>query len=733
MSSWSSRTRKAKAKAKSGNDGDDDDRRRLRENDDYHDDTTTAENDDDRDNRNDDDEDFGWYVGGNGGERRGNRRQQQRQHRQRLTVPTLLLDRSKLVENVCDMVSRHNTTSEVRLRHHCKTHQSSAVAGWVRDEQHRQSDGDGEAGGGDDDGEDDDETDSCWRCYCEEDGSERRGKDDAATAAASAAADVVVDFDGDDDGGGCRCCSTGITVSSVGMAEHFIIANNDDDDGIAGSERGRRGPKSSKTLRWKDVTVAFPFNLHEMKRVNDLLLFPRLLPSSESETECRRNGCRCRCSLRLGLVVENEEAIEYLARNLVRKRRRTTRRDDSEQHQQQPLLTTSSSSSPAAMRRPSSILRVWIKIDTGYRRTGVPFDDAERIGRLLQLINKRLVNVRNNVTTTTATDDGDDVRVRLAGFLVHAGHSYEARTPAHLSKVHHQTLSAVSSLRRSFQDRYPHLRYSIGDTPCCSTQDDYYPYVDEIRPGNFVFYDVEQSVIGSCGVDRIAVCLACPVVAKHPDRGVLVVYGGSVHLSKDSVVDPRTGETIYGLPVSIDRNTGEWGPPWPGNSRVVKLSQEHGIVRVTDDVPIMDKIRIGDFIGILPVHSCLAADCMGSYLLTKEGRWITDHYRVRAVSLSGDGAEGCTAKPCDEVEGNASPPRNTRTERIDYPPPARTLKGEAQVDKFLETLSLNKETGKRLSMQQLRDIVAFGELAEQAAVDREIIVVDGNNDSDDSN
>jgi len=33
--------------------------------------------------------------------------------------------------------------------------------------------------------------------------------------------------------------------------------------------------------------------------------------------------------------------------------------------------------------------------------------------------------------------------------------------------------------------------------------------VDEIRPGNFVFYDLMQYRIGSCSVGQIAVAMAC--------------------------------------------------------------------------------------------------------------------------------------------------------------------------------------------------------------------------------
>ncbi len=47
--------------------------------------------------------------------------------------------------------------------------------------------------------------------------------------------------------------------------------------------------------------------------------------------------------------------------------------------------------------------------------------------------------------------------------------------------------------------------------------------VDEFRPGNFVFYDYMQYLIGSCQLSDIAVCLSAPVIALHEDRGEVVV------------------------------------------------------------------------------------------------------------------------------------------------------------------------------------------------------------------
>ena len=44
---------------------------------------------------------------------------------------------------------------------------------------------------------------------------------------------------------------------------------------------------------------------------------------------------------------------------------------------------------------------------------------------------------------------------------------------------------------------------------------------------------------------------------------------------------------------------------------LISLSQEHGIIRASDK--LINEISIGDVIGIIPVHSCMTANLMGSY------------------------------------------------------------------------------------------------------------------------
>jgi len=236
-------------------------------------------------------------------------------------------------------------------------------------------------------------------------------------------------------------------------------------------------------------------------------------------------------------------------------------------------------------------INVFIKIDIGNHRTGVAFDDLPQIETVL-----------------AAVDTSD--HIRFAGFLGHAGHSYDANGFEETSKIHHESIARLTKLKQYYLARYPHLILSTGDTPTCSLMEDF-SAVDEIRPGNFVFYDLMQSRIGSCSNKEIAVEMACPVVAIHKERNELIIYGGAVHFSKERIEDDIKG-TIYGE--VVENKEEGWGEPIEG-MHVSKLSQEHGTVLVPPH--LIDQYKIGDIIIILPVHSCLTSQAMNGYVTTQ--------------------------------------------------------------------------------------------------------------------
>lgn len=234
-------------------------------------------------------------------------------------------------------------------------------------------------------------------------------------------------------------------------------------------------------------------------------------------------------------------------------------------------------------------VHIWIKIDTGYRRTGIIWDNFDEIDRLAEFLK-------------------NSKKLKFEGFLAHAGHTYRARIKEEVEHIFEDSVTKLVSLRKRYKTIFPQLKISYGDTPSCSIIENLHD-IDEIRPGNFVFYDIMQTIIGSCKEKQVAVALACPVVAKHKDRNTIVIYGGGVHLSKESII-LHDGTEIFGK-IALPQNNG-WGETLDG-CYVSSVSQEHGIITVNSRM--FDKIKPGDILYILPVHSCLTSDLMQGYSL----------------------------------------------------------------------------------------------------------------------
>ncbi len=234
----------------------------------------------------------------------------------------------------------------------------------------------------------------------------------------------------------------------------------------------------------------------------------------------------------------------------------------------------------------------YIDIDTGYGRTGVKSYKFDQIEMIIQTasLNKKLV---------------------FSGFYCHAGHSYKAKNPEERNEIHLKAVADLQNLKIQFASYMPKVLY--GDTPNCSIQTDFNG-IDEITPGNFVFYDLMQASIGSCQESDIAIAMICPTVGKYPDSNDIVIHGGAVHFSKESI--RIEGQMIYGKLLNFSPKG--WSPMQDG-IYISSITQEHGCLRMSNG--LFNNIRVGDLLAFHPVHSCLTANLMKQYI-TLEGNVI---------------------------------------------------------------------------------------------------------------
>ncbi len=259
------------------------------------------------------------------------------------------------------------------------------------------------------------------------------------------------------------------------------------------------------------------------------------------------------------------------------------------------LLVESTETAGLLNRKLSTPVNIWIKVNAGANRTGLQWSAAHEI-----------VSLAQSVAAAGS-------KLRFQGLLTHAGHTYAAVGAEAIGKVYHESVERMDALRRAVQAAGLPCELSVGDTPAATLAPDL-GAVDEIRPGNFVFYDSHQYLRQVCRAEDIAVAVACPVVARHPEREEIVVYGGAIHLSKDFVQDGD--RRVYGL--VAQPSAGGWSAPVEG-AYVSSLSQEHGILKVPRAA--FARFPIGSLAVILPAHSCLTVQVMRKFL-TLDGQVI---------------------------------------------------------------------------------------------------------------
>lgn len=285
---------------------------------------------------------------------------------------------------------------------------------------------------------------------------------------------------------------------------------------------------------WKDITIAFPVNLREIEDIRDLA-----------------------GRVRLNLLLLSKETAEELNGKLSEK------------------------------------VGIWIKVDVGYGRTGIPWNEEEKIVDLARTV-KALP------------------KLEFRGLLTHAGQTYHMHDRQERAELFVQITEGLNRLReRVLEAGITNCLLSVGDTPGTTAAADFRG-VDEVRPGNFVYFDAQQWHLGSCEEGEIAAAVACPVVAVHQQRNEIVIYGGAVHLSAQAEPHPRhAGVNMYGYAVACTPDGWDRIDP---DCYIRSVSQEHGVARVSAE--LLEGVKVGDLLCVIPVHSCLAVDLLDTAITT---------------------------------------------------------------------------------------------------------------------
>ena len=246
-----------------------------------------------------------------------------------------------------------------------------------------------------------------------------------------------------------------------------------------------------------------------------------------------------------------------------------------------------------ALREAGFPLHVMLKVDCGYHRAGV---DPET---------PRAVSIAHDIVNSS--------NLVFDGILSHSGHAYNAKSRKEMLDAAREE----RDLMLGFKDRLESEgitvnEISVGSTPSMSVIDSL-DGATEARPGNYVFYDYSQVVLGTCEVSDCSLTVISSVVSRSLKSGHSVIDAGALALSKDGGL-PQFPHATMGE-IFSDYGVGRLDD----TLRVTHLSQEHGIISRVEG--------IGERLRILPNHSCLTAANFSHYEVV-QGEEVVDRWKI---------------------------------------------------------------------------------------------------------
>jgi D-serine deaminase-like pyridoxal phosphate-dependent protein len=202
--------------------------------------------------------------------------------------------------------------------------------------------------------------------------------------------------------------------------------------------------------------------------------------------------------------------------------------------------------------------------------------------------------------------------VEVVGLLTHAGHAYRSASADELrATAEREGLDLVETAERCAEEGTPIREISVGSTPTARIVAGV-AGVTEIRPGTYVFNDVQQMRLGVATEETCAARVLTTVVA-HPTDERFVLDAGTKAFTSD----------------------GGDGPPFPGRGVVAGrpelvldfMNEEHAVGHRTGE----DDVRIGDRLEVIPLHVCSTVNMFDEAIGVRDGEV------VRTFEIAGRG------------------------------------------------------------------------------------------------
>lgn len=236
-------------------------------------------------------------------------------------------------------------------------------------------------------------------------------------------------------------------------------------------------------------------------------------------------------------------------------------------------------------------LEVLVKVNTGLDRVGVLPEEAVAL----------------------ASQVAEAPGLRFGGVCAHEGYTYGKSDPAERAAVGRKGGETLVATARAIEAAgLPCPRVSVGSTPGSGSADSV-PGVTEMRPGNYVFYDLMQVGMNVVPPERCALRVLV-TVASHAARDRAVVDAGSKTFTSDKGAHGMSGATGFGLVLGKE------------GIEIERLSEEHGWLRLD---PAGSDVAIGEQLEVIPVHACPVANLAPELVLVRAGR-VVDRWPVAA-------------------------------------------------------------------------------------------------------
>jgi D-serine deaminase-like pyridoxal phosphate-dependent protein len=131
--------------------------------------------------------------------------------------------------------------------------------------------------------------------------------------------------------------------------------------------------------------------------------------------------------------------------------------------------------------------------------------------------------------------------------------------------------------------------------------------LNEVRPGTYVYNDVNTVASGACTFEDCAVSILVTVVSTARP-GQIIVDGGSKTFSSDTAAAPSVHGRVVESP----------------DSAFHRLNEEHGYIDITR---ADRKFTVGDRLHIIPSHVCVAVN-LHEYVYGKRGDRVEEVWKV---------------------------------------------------------------------------------------------------------